>query len=395
MLASLIQHYNAMLSDGFSTQNSPLMWKLVEAVVQVEDVEVTQALAQLRLWSEEVQAGFIAKNAVALGCGPSSSDLVAHLHQSSLVQTQVYARIDHLTKQVATLTTALASISDSLQGVAVAVGEAASPSTPSPKRKKLRTSSEGSSEGGVAPMAEGAEVTNMFQSGLPLPKSSGSSASSKQTKKDQPITWPKVNNFLEELSLSDQLDTMGSSSYSFKSEKKKIRAAMAYLKTTINKAEWVVLRAKGVGEDDNTKNLSLKKVCLDIFSRARGDVVKELNRGGGNSKHVGGERQGLVWSLVSMGGFCIDLEKKALRDKSDMLRAQAEVQLKAEAEAQLKAEAETQLKAEAGAAVGLNVNEHVKSKAADLEEEERQKQKLINSRMSKRGFLSLFQSGNK
>jgi len=320
MLASLVQYFNAMAADNLNMTNSPVIKKLVEAVMHVESLGDVDAMAKLRSWSTEVQADFTAKNVLAIGCASSTPDITAFMKTASECMTSLYTKVGQLVEEVARLNYQLQSVTDDLQSVRVKVDGVSSPPT------KRRKHSQGGEEGGATSREETSKPlkvlavrdfsffsTDSTRDGSKSGKGTKNtdstrdgSKSGKGTKKE----WPPVPEFLETLATSNRLASMGDTAYDFASEQAKIKTTMKYLAEVITEGELNVLKLHGEGETENDKLTSLKSLCRAIYLRARDDILQKVEAcGNGKPRNLD-----TAWTILSMHAWI--LKTKPIAEKS-------------------------------------------------------------------------------
>jgi hypothetical protein len=334
MLASLVQYYNAMRADGLTILTCPVMKKLFTAVMEIEDLDPTETANRLRLWSEGVQTAFTAKNAVAIGCANSNDDILDYIKSSTLCMTQMLTKINSMSLEMKELKGLVASVSDSVIGVSGQVEEA---TTPRKQAKSGRSagdeeedeeggssssssSSSSSADNGGAKKSKKIVMLNSFD------WQSSTTASKGKTGVKTNSKWPTIPNFLEHLANEKNLKGMGTTTYHFQSEFSNVKRTMQHVKKHITTDEMEILEDEGEGDDENARISSLKTVCMSIYSKAKTDILTQLDEQEGAKQKNGGS-----WTVLSMSGMLKKIEKKRVEAKVQKRKEAAEKQRKEEA----------------------------------------------------------------
>jgi hypothetical protein len=277
LLASLIQYYNKMTSDGYTTNNCPTINKLVTGVMEVEGVVASVAMEKLRGWSAEVQSSFTANNAMALGCLHNNDDIKEILKSNGLVLTQVLQKLERLERSGSNVELGM----DRLNGNVVDFTMSPNGSTQTVLKRSIEPNMNLTVEGGSS--------------------SSSSTSSYKRVKQDgdKNAKQPNIDKVLEDAVraggvVGEGSDFClqfcmgmcgGSNNYS------KVRTTMGFVYDRIEAKEMTVLK-DGDPKNDNDKTVLLKTVCSAILARVVASILVI------QGKEVASKNES--WTLISI-----------------------------------------------------------------------------------------------
>jgi hypothetical protein len=233
LVASLIQYYNKMLEDGYTTGNCPTINKLVVGVMELFDVSASVSASKLKGWSTEVQENFTAMNAMATGNIASTDEIRDTLQANAVVSATIL-------KKLTSIETRLSTLEASLQGVSDGVTDLGSPAgTPPQLKRRVELDDESSS-------------------------SSSSSSSSKKVKAEQNEKQWNIDKVLEAVVRGGAIEGEGEEfclefckTLCKPNEQAKMRKTLKFVYENIEDDEMAVLKV-GDPKNDNEKVAKLK-----------------------------------------------------------------------------------------------------------------------------------------
>ena len=259
LLATLIRHFNKMLSDGFSITNCPTINDMVKKVMALEGISASEAKKKLQAWSKSVDDEFVLANNVAIGA-MDTGDMLEQLKSNATLLTAILQKMNRFELELKDLNIKLGGVQDEVVNF-----------TFPPEHTKMKRGLE-------EDLSMSASSSQLSKSIFPA-KRVKTETSSKNNKN------PEIDALLESAALANDVSGTGDQfclrfckKYeSMQNEIAKIKTSMSFVSQWVSEAEMAVLKLGNPG-NDMAKMQSLKKTCADIKKKVVDELMKRLGK---------------------------------------------------------------------------------------------------------------------